>query len=398
MAPAHRSGTVRPVPRGVAQPYQERNPPVTQFQRPLVLGLLAGICSAASLYGQSQEESTVLSATQVLNEIMAISTKQIPQAMLANAHGIAIVPNVVKGGFVVGVRYGKGLVVVRDGTGTWRPPMFITLTGGSLGWQAGIQATDLILVFRTEKSIQGLMSGKFTIGADASAAAGPVGRQASAATDAQLRAEILSYSRSRGLFAGVALDGTALQVDAVANQVYYGNSGFTPAGTVVPQNAQLPASAVHLLNLIAQHSGGVAPQQIAQTSGAASPGVPSSEAGPAALGDLAAVRGELGAQTPQLNALLDDNWKRFLALPPELLSPTAQPAPAALTEVIGRFESVLRDPQYQALTQRPEFRKTLELLRRYRELQSIVESPAMRLPPPPTSPQTGAAPGPMPRY
>jgi lipid-binding SYLF domain-containing protein len=158
----------------------------------LILVLLAAVAPAISLRAQSQEEVTVTSASQVLNEIMAIPSKQIPQAMLANAHGIAIVPNVVKGGFVVGVRYGKGLVVVRDGTGAWRPPMFITLTGGSLGWQAGIQATDLILVFKTQKSVQGLMSGKFTIGADASAAAGPVGRQASAATDAQLKSEILS--------------------------------------------------------------------------------------------------------------------------------------------------------------------------------------------------------------
>lgn len=374
---------------------------MTKPLRPLllVLGLAAVLPVAASLSGQTQEESTVLSATQVLHEIMAISTKQIPQAMLANAHGIAIVPNVVKGGFVVGVRYGRGLVVVRDGTGTWRPPMFITLTGGSLGWQAGIQATDLILVFRTPKSIQGLMSGKFTIGADASAAAGPVGRQASAATDAQLRAEILSYSRSRGLFAGVALDGTALQVDAVANQVYYGNSGFTPAGTVVPQNAQLPPSAAQLLNLIAQYSGGVAPQEIVRTGGEAAPGTPPPAAAAAAPADLAAVRAELAAQSPQLHALLDDNWKRFLALPTELFSPAAQPSPAALTEAIGRYESVLRDPQYQALTQRPEFRQTLELLRRYRELSSLVAGPGVLLPPPPpANPQTGAAPGPAPRY
>lgn len=388
-------------PRGVTKIRKERNPPVPKLDRSLllVLGLLAGLASAVPLYGQTQEESTVISAAQVLNEIMAISTKQIPQAMLANAHGIAIVPNVVKGGFVVGVRYGKGLVVVRDGTGTWRPPMFITLTGGSLGWQAGIQATDLILVFKTQKSVQGLMSGKFTIGADASAAAGPVGRQASAATDAQLGAEILSYSRSRGLFAGIALDGTALQVDAVANQVYYGNSGFTPAGTVLPQNAQLPASAVQLMNLVAQYSGGVAPQEIAQAPGLAVPGSPLP--GPANAGapaDLAAVRAELAAQAPQLQALLDDNWKRFLALPTELLSATSQPSPAALTDVIGRYESVLRDPQYQALTQRPEFRTTLELLRRYREFSAIVAGPGPLLPPPPTSPQTGAAPGPMPRY
>ncbi|MCU0981088.1 MAG: lipid-binding SYLF domain-containing protein [Pirellulaceae bacterium] len=364
----------------------------------LILVLLAAVAPAISLRAQSQEEVTVTSASQVLNEIMAIPSKQIPQAMLANAHGIAIVPNVVKGGFVVGVRYGKGLVVVRDGTGAWRPPMFITLTGGSLGWQAGIQATDLILVFKTQKSVQGLMSGKFTIGADASAAAGPVGRQASAATDAQLKSEILSYSRSRGLFAGIALDGTALQVDAVANQVYYGNSGFTPAGTVLPQNAQLPPSAVQLMNLVAQYSGGAAPQPVAAAPGMAPAGAPAAipaSATTPAPPDLAAVQAELAKQSQQLQAMLDDTWKRFLALPPEILSGTGQPSPAAVTDAISRYETVLRDPQYQALTQRPEFRGTLELLRRYREASAIVSGPAQLLPPPPP---TGAAPGTLPRY
>jgi hypothetical protein len=253
------------------------------------------------------------------------------------------------------------------------------------------------LVFKTQKSVQGLMSGKFTIGADASAAAGPVGRQASAATDAQLKSEILSYSRSRGLFAGIALDGTALQVDAVANQVYYGNSGFTPAGTVLPQNAQLPPSAVQLMNLIAQYSGGVAPQPVAEAPGMAPLGspvaTPASATTPAAP-DLATLRAELAKQSQQLQAMLDDTWKRFLALPPELVSGTAQPSPAVVTDAISRYETVLRDPQYQALTQRPEFRSTLELLRRYREASAIVAGPASLLPPPPT----GAAPGTVPRY
>ncbi len=377
------------------------------LRRPLchVFVLLAAVAPAVSLRAQTQEDVTVTSAAQVLNEIMAIPSKQIPQSMLANAYGLAIVPNVVKGGFVVGVRYGKGLVVVRDGTGAWRPPMFITLTGGSLGWQAGIQATDLILVFKTEKSVQGLMSGKFTIGADASAAAGPVGRQASAATDAQLKSEILSYSRSRGLFAGVALDGTALQVDTVANQVYYGNSGYTPAGTVMPQNAQLPASAVQLMNLVAQYSGGAAPPAVAQAPGAvpgmAAPGTPlatpASATAPDAP-DVSAVRADLAKQAQQLQAMLDDTWKRFLALPPEILSGAGQPSPAALTDAISRYESVLRDPQYQALTQRPEFRSTLELLRRYREFSAMLANPVQLLPPPPSGPQTGTAPGALPRY
>ncbi len=152
------------------------------------------------------------------------------------------------------------------------------------------------------------MNGKFTIGADAAAAAGPVGRNASAATDAQLSAEILSYSRSRGLFAGVALDGTAIQVDGGANQAYYGNTGFTPAGPVVPQNGQLPQSAIRLMNAIAQYSGGAVPAQVAQAANvapagampanlAAAPGaMPAGQAAAAAPGvpDLAAVRTRAG--------------------------------------------------------------------------------------------------------
>jgi len=362
--------------------------------------LLAVLVPAASLPAQSQEEATVEQAVLVLNEIMAIPAKQIPQSLLADAQGLAIVPNILKGGFVVGVRYGKGVVVVRDSTGVWQPPTFVTLTGGSLGWQAGIQASDLILVFKTQKSVRGLMNGKFTIGADAAAAAGPVGRQAAAATDAQLGAEILSYSRSRGLFAGIALDGTAIQVDGGANRAFYGNSGFVPAGPALVPNAQLPQSAVRLMNAIAQYTGGSAPGPVAQAAGAApAAGMP---AGPApaapAAAELQAVRTELAKQSQQLLALLDDNWKRFLALPQETVTGAGQAQAASVTDAINRYEAVARDPQYQALTQRPEFRATLDLLRRYREFSAVVSNPAPLLPPPPTMPPTGAANAPLPRY
>ena len=190
-------------------------------------GVAGGIPADAQLL--TREEQTVQSASAVLNEIMAVPLTRIPQFMLADAKGVAIVPNVLKGGFVVGVRHGRGLVVVRDEQGGWQPPQFVSLTGGSLGWQAGVQATDVILVFKTEKSVQGLLRGKFTLGVDAAAAAGPVGREASAATDASLKAEIYSYSRSRGLFAGVSLDGSALQIDAEANQAVLPRAPSRPA-------------------------------------------------------------------------------------------------------------------------------------------------------------------------
>src|SRR5207253_1884276 len=120
-----------------------------------------------------------------------------------------------------GARYGRGIVMVRDERGYWRPPAFVTLAGGSFGWQIGLQVTDIVLVFKTRSSVDGLMRGKFTLGADAAAAAGPVGREAAAATDAELRAEIYTYSRSRGLFAGVSLDGSVLSVDHTANAAFY---------------------------------------------------------------------------------------------------------------------------------------------------------------------------------
>ena len=139
--------------------------------------------------------------------------KGIPASLLANAQGIAIVPNVVKGGLGIGIRFGRGILLVRDETGKWRPPSFITLAGGSFGWQIGVQATDVVLVFKNRKSVQTLLSGKLTLGADAAVTAGPVGRQAAAGADVTLRSAVFSYSRSRGLFLGLALDGTAIMID-----------------------------------------------------------------------------------------------------------------------------------------------------------------------------------------
>jgi lipid-binding SYLF domain-containing protein len=180
-----------------------------------------------SLHAQTREASVVEESRQTLNEIMALPAKAIPESLLTNAQGIVIVPGLLKGGFIVGVRYGRGVVLVRDDNGAWRPPSFVSLTGGSVGYQIGVQSTDIIFVFKTRSSINGLLAGKFTVGADAAAAAGPVGREAAAATDGSLKAEILSYSRSRGLFAGVSLDGSVLQIDQTANSLYYGGANVT---------------------------------------------------------------------------------------------------------------------------------------------------------------------------
>ena len=184
--------------------------------------------SAAQALAASDSTETVRNSEQVLSDLMAIPARAIPHHLLTEAQGVAVIPDVTKVGFVAGIRRGHGVIFVRDAEGEWSLPQFITLTGGSVGWQAGIQATDVVLVFKSRKGVESVMKRKFTIGADASVSAGPVGRDAEAATDAALKAEILSYSRSRGLFAGVAIDGSALEVDQRAHVAFYGS----PTGEV----------------------------------------------------------------------------------------------------------------------------------------------------------------------
>ncbi|MGA9421306.1 MAG: lipid-binding SYLF domain-containing protein [Rhodanobacteraceae bacterium] len=187
--------------------------------------LVAGFASPAR--AGDKEITRAENAVRVLKEIMQAPDMAIPRDLLRRAYAIAVIPDVLKAGFVVGGRRGEGLIAVKTPEGVWSNPSFITLTGGSVGFQAGVSSTDVVLVFRTERGVQSIVHGKFTLGADASAAAGPVGRSAQASTDAQLKAEIYSYSRARGLFAGVALDGSALAMDNEANQAVYGE-GVTP--------------------------------------------------------------------------------------------------------------------------------------------------------------------------
>ena len=190
------------------------------------LMLAAMMLHAQPARAAEEQIVTVKEAKEVMEEIMAIPEQSIPPSLLANAQAIAIIPNVLKAGFFVGGRFGKGVVVVRGKTG-WSDPVFLTLAGGSFGWQIGAQAADVILVFKNRRGLDSLVNGKFTLGADAAVSAGPVGRNAEAATDVQLKSEIYSYSRSRGLFAGVALDGSVLDIDKDANAAYYGKDGIT---------------------------------------------------------------------------------------------------------------------------------------------------------------------------
>lgn len=179
------------------------------------------------VFASDNHDEKINEASLVLTEIMRIPESRIPPALLGRAYGVAVIPRVIKAGLVLGGRYGRGILVIRPGEGGWTNPSFIKLSGGGAGFQVGVQSTDIILVFKHRRSYDFFLKGKFTMGADASVAAGPVGRHTEAATDLQLRAEIYSYSRSRGLFAGVSLEGTAIQIDTGANAEYYGKPYVT---------------------------------------------------------------------------------------------------------------------------------------------------------------------------
>lgn len=196
---------------------------------------------------QSRETSTVDSSTVVLRECMALPEDGIPPALLSGTQAIVIVPGVLKVSFLGGVRFGRGVLLVKGLDGHWSNPVFVTVTGGSAGFQAGIQATDMILVFKNRGSLESFLRGrgKFTLGADAAVAAGPVGRQAEAGTDIRFSSEIYSYSRSRGLFAGVSLEGAALALDWQSNVDYY-QTVVSPPEILAGADVPLPRSAAWL--------------------------------------------------------------------------------------------------------------------------------------------------------
>ncbi len=202
--------------------------------------LLGGGMIAGTAHAQSEEIDRVAEAARVLEEILAAPDKGIPRSILDKAEALVVIPSTVKGAFIIGAQRGKGIISGRSG-GSWSPPAFITLTGGSIGFQIGGQATDIVLVVINTRGLENLTADSFKIGGDASVAAGPVGREATAATDYKMQAEILSYSRSRGLFAGVSLAGSTIRADRDANKTIYGTS-FNTRQIVVERKGGSPPS------------------------------------------------------------------------------------------------------------------------------------------------------------
>src|ERR1700704_731022 len=210
-----------------------------------LISLLAMLALSTLCWGASAREDATErlgNATQVLHEIMGTPDKGIPEEVLEHAKCVAVVPHMVKGGFIFGAKGGKGVATCRTANG-WSAPAFITISGGSWGLQIGVEAVDVVMIIQNAKGMQRLLSSNFQIGADASAAAGPVGRHAEAGTDWKMDTEILTYSRAKGVFAGLTLEGASLRKDSDSERAIYGRNATTRAillGKVAAPSAAKP--------------------------------------------------------------------------------------------------------------------------------------------------------------
>lgn len=218
----------------------------------LLLMVVVSLCSMSFAKDEDKESKTadrVQSAAQVLNEIQGAPDKGIPQEVLGSAECVAVVPSMLKGGFIVGAKYGRGLASCRTEKG-WSAPAFFVVTGGSVGFQIGGQAVDLVMLIMNKDGMKHLLSSEFALGADASVAAGPVGRHAEGNTDWKMRAEVLTYSRARGLFAGVSLNGAQIKQDKDSTREFYGR--MVPFRTSLTGEVDPPAGANEFLTALAK--------------------------------------------------------------------------------------------------------------------------------------------------
>jgi SH3 domain-containing YSC84-like protein 1 len=207
-------------------------------------------CSAFAASSKDDLQARIDAAKVVLDQVMAAQDSSIPMNILQQATCVGVVPGLVKGAFVFGAQYGQGVVTCRTGHG-WSAPVFIRMAGGSFGFQIGGQSTDLVLVAVNDRGFQDLLKNKFKIGGDASAAAGPVGRNTQAATDWKMNAELLSYSRNKGLFAGVDLDGTSVSQNSEDTELYFG--GPHSFETILRGGVDVPPGAVPFVRAVAQY-------------------------------------------------------------------------------------------------------------------------------------------------
>lgn len=244
-----------------------------------ILVAIAALTIASWSVAAERQDARLLTAAQVLDELARMPEQNVPAWLLERAYAVAVVPDVIKVGLGIGGRRGKGALVIRKDNGEWSNPVFVNLTGGSFGFQVGVQSTDVVLVFTSRQSIEGIVGGKVTLGADAAVAAGPVGRQSSAATDIGLNAQVYSYSRSSGLFAGVALDGSAITIDHRSNEQYYGRSGILASEIIRTDAASAPATAQNFIGALQRSTRGQTAASPRSTAPAASSSQPAPQIG-----------------------------------------------------------------------------------------------------------------------
>ncbi len=277
--------------------------------------LLVLVMTAVASERRDDDVDRVQTASIVLKQIMSAPDSAIPDSIMSGAKCIAIMPSMLKAGFIFGANYGKGVATCRTETG-WSAPAFFKLTGGSFGFQAGGQASDLVLIIRTDDGMQYLLHSKFKLGADASAAAGPVGRDAQAMTDLTLRAQVLTYSRSRGLFLGVSLGGGVIKQDDADTQAFYGKTwtyrsllnGQVPAPTDAQGFLQTvekyaPTPRPHVPPTVSADPAMSAPT--ASAAPVATPPAPSADAEPPASSSAARPAGPVAASAQSIPAAED---------------------------------------------------------------------------------------------
>jgi lipid-binding SYLF domain-containing protein len=201
------------------------------------------------------EIERVEESVDVLDEIMSLPEEGLPEALLHGVHGIAVIPGVIKAAYGIGGQFGKGVFLVFDEEKGWSNPCFIKIAGGSVGWQIGVQKADVVLVFKSRKSIEDITEGKITLGADAAVVAGPVGRRAEASTDLDMEAEIYSYSISKGLFAGVSIKGASISMDNEANRDFYDEWDISPQEILSGRKIRVPSAAKRLIKILNRITG-----------------------------------------------------------------------------------------------------------------------------------------------
>ena len=215
------------------------------FWRIVLPALATGLVTASVGFAENPSDETkrITESIEVMESLNATPDSAIPKYVLDRAEAIVVIPTLVKGGFVVGAEHGRGVLSVRnEKTRQWSPPGFVTLTGASIGWQIGLQSVDLVLVVMNRDGVDDLLRSEFTLGGNASVAAGPVGRSAEASTDALMGAKILAYSRAKGLFAGATLEGSSLRSDDDANRRFYGQEMSATALAESPGLPKAPAA------------------------------------------------------------------------------------------------------------------------------------------------------------